>query len=155
MLGRQLVGLDARAQFQKKFIKFDTDLAVGTLVALDPTTYNKGVVADKASAYPAVGFVYEGSAEAFGEAWVDEPNRPNYAGRGINVFIEGQLILEEATFTDDEVAKRIPIYEGTAGAWTKTKPTTVGDRVREIGFVLNKNTIWCDFSRDPRGTVIV
>ena len=68
MLGRQLVGLDARAQFQKKFIKFDTDLAVGTLVALDPTTYNKGVVADKASAYPAVGFVYQGSAEAHGEA---------------------------------------------------------------------------------------
>ena len=154
MLGRQLVGLDARAQFQKKFIKFDTDVAVGTLVALDPTTYNKGVVADKASAYPAVGFVYQGSAEKFGEEWVDEPNRPNFAGRGINIFLEGQLILAEPTFTDAEVALRIPIYEGTAGAWTKVKPTATGDRVREIGFVLNKNTIWCDFSIDPRGTVI-
>jgi hypothetical protein len=154
MLGRQLVGLDARAQIQKKFIKFDTELPVGTLVALDPTTYNKGVVADNTSEYPAVGFVYQGSAESFGEQWVDEPDRGLTDGRGMNVYIEGQLVLETATFTDAEVASRIAIYEGVDGAWTKTIPTGVGTRVREIGFVYNKNTIWCDFSRDPRGITL-
>ena len=154
MRGKQKVGLDARAHFQKKMISLATDVAVGKLVALDPTTYNKGVLADNTTEYPAVGFVYEGTPQSqqFGLAYVDMPVGDLKAGQGMNVYLEGILDLGEEVFTDAEVAKRIPIYEGTNGEWTKTAPVAVGSRVRKIGFPINKGAIWCDFSIDPVGT---
>lgn len=155
MNGKQKVGLDARAHFQKKMISLATDVAVGKLVALSPTAYNKGVLATNATEYPAVGFVYEGTPQSqqFGKAYVDMPAGDLLAGQGMNVYIEGILDLGVDTFTDAEVAKRIPIYEGVNGDWTKVKPVAVGTRARKIGFPINKGAIWCDFSLDPVGTV--
>jgi len=154
--GRQRMGTEANAHFQSKFVTFDTDKEVGLFFALDKTDSNKGVLANKTLAdQPAVGFIERGSAEGFGEAYADEPNRQLRAGEGQKVYLEGILDLGEITFTDEEVAKRIPIYEGTAGGWTKVKTTTKGERVRVLGFPRDKASIYVNFLIDPIGTVVV
>ena len=152
-LGKQSVGVEAIQNFAVKHITFDADIAVGTLFALDATSNKKGKVAGADLDETAVGIVYEGSKAKFGAGYSDEPNRPLYAGQGINVYATYVLDLGENTFTDDEVAKRIPIYEGLAGAWTKVETRVVGERVRKIGFPINRNQIWFDFTIDPVGTV--
>lgn len=154
MYGRQRMGTEAVAKFQSKAVTFSVDMPVGTFFSLDATDSNVGVIADKTLAYPAVGFIEQGSAESFGEAFADEPNRPLRAGEIQKVYLTGELNLGEDTFTDAQVAGRAPVYEGTAGAYTLTKPTTTGDRVRVLGFVKDKRTIWIDFTIDPVGTVI-
>jgi hypothetical protein len=154
MYGRQRMGTDAVAKFQSKAVIFDVDMPVGTFFSLKPTDSNKGVVADKTLVYPAVGFIEQGSSEEFGEAFEDEPNRPLRAGEVQKVYLTGELNLGVDTFTDAQVAGRVPVYEGTAGAYTLVKTSTTGQRVRVLGFVKDKRTIWVDFTIDPVGTIV-
>lgn len=150
IFGRQKTGLQAISEFNVKYVKFSEKLGVGTLYSLDKKDNKSGAKASNLTDYPAVGIITEGSAGSFGEGYEDQPNRPlaMYEGENVNAFY--QLDLGVETFTDDEVAKRIPIYEGVDGAWTKTKPVASGARVREIGFPINKAVIFFDFTR-PAG----
>ena len=152
--GRQRVGLEADGHFQSKFVTFATDKNVGLFFALDKTDSNIGVLADNTlTDQPAVGFIEKGSVERFGEAFSDEPNRPLYAGEGQKVYLTGILEVGAGTFTHEQVAKRIPIYEGTAGGWTVTKPTT-GKRARILGFPKDTASIYVDFRIDPIGVIV-
>lgn len=111
------------------------DMGRGLLYGLDSD--GKAILADQATDVCAVGIVVETSLHEFGEAFnLQKADAVLKKGEFIDVYTQGIVYAEEIIEGSGKVGD--PVYLGTAGKLTLTKP--VANTVQVIGAVANAKT---------------
>lgn len=143
-------GLDALATMRKNVV-LNEDITEGLLFGLNGD--GEAVKADASTGVVAKGIVIRGSASGWGEAVVFNKVSTLKVGDYTDLNKYAVIDVPAGTYTNSQIGGKL--YLGTAGAYTTTKNTTLGQLNQEVGYVLSTDAVAIDLTKDTKGTVNV
>lgn len=129
-------GVDTLATVREN-VALAEDIAEGLLVGYNGS--GKLIKADASTGVKAVGIITEGSASKWGAAIVFNKTSVKLTGDYADLNRYAVIDVTEGTYTTSQVGS--PLYLSTAGTYTLTKNTTVGQLNQLVGFVLGTGEV--------------
>lgn len=142
-------GLEALAKIRVNRLALN-DIAVGLLFGLNAD--GKIIPADRSTNVKAVGIVSVGSQYKWGAEKEFNKDNELRAGKSTDAEVYAILNVDEGTFTDAQIGN--DIYLDTAGGFTLTPTTTIGETLQKVGKVHSQASVQIDLTHDPEGTIV-
>lgn len=142
-------GLEALAKIRTNRLALN-DIAVGLLFGLDAN--GKIIPADRSTNVKAVGIVSVGSEYVEGSAREFNKDDELRSGKSTDAEVYMIVNMPNSTFTNAQIGN--VLYLDTAGGFTLTPTTTIGETLQRVGKVHSRASVQLDLTHDPEGTVV-